>query len=243
MQSGEEFPIFVDRDDIRWGQSWQERIVGSLDETTFLIPVLTPSYLNSDWCRREITIFLRREFDVGRADLVLPIHYVTCEALASPSDGLAHILAARQYIDWRDLRHEPLQSPEVGRRIAHLGKEIVAARKSRTGSKRTDQGRRTAKSTPLLPVGTKIAGRFRVESEIGRTTYAIWLQAVDERFNRAVIVHVLRTDGLPGEEKERRRFELEAAAFALQTGCDLTDCVHSSRLEDKRPYWVLGLDR
>ena len=45
MQIGTEFPIFQDRKDIQWGQNWKERIENSLDETTFLIPIITPSFL------------------------------------------------------------------------------------------------------------------------------------------------------------------------------------------------------
>ena len=51
VQAGIEFPIFQDRKDIHWGQNWRARIEGSLDEVTFLIPVITPSFFNSKHCR------------------------------------------------------------------------------------------------------------------------------------------------------------------------------------------------
>ena len=34
VQTGEEFPIFQDRNDIAWGQSWQKRIDQTLDAVT-----------------------------------------------------------------------------------------------------------------------------------------------------------------------------------------------------------------
>lgn len=77
VQTGDEFPIFQDRDDILWGQSWDERIEKSLDEVTFLIPIVTPSFFNSKNCRGELQRFLEREKKLGRNDLVLPIYYVT----------------------------------------------------------------------------------------------------------------------------------------------------------------------
>jgi len=81
IQTGDEFPIFQDRDDIRWGQSWKERIEKSLDEVTFLIPIVTPGFFKSEHCRGELRRFLDREKELGRNDLVLPIYYVNSSQL------------------------------------------------------------------------------------------------------------------------------------------------------------------
>jgi len=61
MQTGEDFLIFQDREDILWGQRWQATINGTLDSTTFLIPVITPAFLRSNACRQEVEKFLARE--------------------------------------------------------------------------------------------------------------------------------------------------------------------------------------
>ena len=66
MQTGEEFPIFQDRKDIWWGQNWKERIEESLDEVTFLISIITPSFFNSQACREELELFLEREKKLKR---------------------------------------------------------------------------------------------------------------------------------------------------------------------------------
>ena len=42
--TGEQLEIFVDRNDLKWGQKWRERIDGALQSTTFFIPVLSPSF-------------------------------------------------------------------------------------------------------------------------------------------------------------------------------------------------------
>lgn len=131
IQSGEEFPIFQDRNDILWGQNWQERIEESLDAATFLIPILTPSFLKSAFCRKEVERFLEREKQLGRQDLILPVYYVSCPLLDDPAkrakDPLAEILAARQYTDWREFRFDPLTSPQVGKTLAALAAQVVAA--------------------------------------------------------------------------------------------------------------------
>src|SRR5262245_27655205 len=71
VQMGEKFQIFQDRNDITWGQQWQERIDESLDAVTFLIPILTPGFFKSVACRAELERFLQREKRLKRNDLIL----------------------------------------------------------------------------------------------------------------------------------------------------------------------------
>lgn len=52
MQTGEEFPIFQDRNDIAWGQNWQVRIDQALDAVTLLVVIITPSFFRSPACRK-----------------------------------------------------------------------------------------------------------------------------------------------------------------------------------------------
>src|SRR2546430_17596746 len=81
MQSGEKFEIFQDRNDILWGQQWKQRIDDSVDGATFLIPIITPGFLKSLYCRAELERFLKREKHLKREDLILPIYYVNCPIL------------------------------------------------------------------------------------------------------------------------------------------------------------------
>jgi len=128
VQTGEEFPIFQDRKDILWGQNWKERIEESLDEVTFLIPILTPSFFNSPYCREELQRFIDREKQLRRNDLILPIYYLGCPLLDDEeqraTDDLAQVIASRQYADWRDLRFEPFTSPQVGKMLERLAVQI-----------------------------------------------------------------------------------------------------------------------
>ena len=128
MQIGEEFLIFQDRENILWGQNWKKRIEESLDEVTFLIPIITPSFFNSSACRDELQRFLEREKELKRDDLVLPIYYVDCPLLNDEEkragDELAQAIFAHQYADWRELWHEPFTSPQVGKTLARLAVQI-----------------------------------------------------------------------------------------------------------------------
>src|SRR5215203_2705116 len=130
VQIGEDFEIFQDRDGISWGENWKERIEDSLDEVTFLIVIISPSFFTSSHCRNELERFLDREKKLGRNDLVLPIYYVDTPLVnSSPkraNDELAQVIASRQYVDWRDLdlRTESLTSPQVAKNVIRLGSQI-----------------------------------------------------------------------------------------------------------------------
>ena len=53
-QTGQEFAIFQDRNDIAWGQNWQQRIDEALDAVTLLLVIITPSLFRSPPCRAEV---------------------------------------------------------------------------------------------------------------------------------------------------------------------------------------------
>lgn len=137
VQTGRPFRIFQDRRDIQWGAAWQERIDSSLDDVTILIPIITPSYFLSGPCRDEFRRFRERERRLGRSDLILPVYYVTSDAVEDASgasrDEVAQVVAERQHVDWRDLRFEDLGTAGAARRMAEIAGHLKAAI-SRTGT-------------------------------------------------------------------------------------------------------------
>jgi len=160
VQTGQEFPIFQDRNDILWGQQWKERIDESLDEVTFLIPIITPGFFRSDACRDELRKFLEREKELGRNDLILPVYYVDCPLLNDKekraTDELAETVAERQYADWRDLRFEPLTSSQVSRVLAQLAVQIRDA---------LERGERLQEETSRSPIRTRGARQMGISAQ------------------------------------------------------------------------------
>lgn len=155
VQSGQEFPIFQDRNDINWGENWRERIDDSIDAVTFLIPIITPSFFASSACRTEVEQFLKREKKLKRKDLVLPLYYVDCPVVNQEAkrakDEIAKAIASHQYADWRLLRFEPFTSPQVGKTLARLAVQIrdalertaqAAARPPRPAAAKHRRGKR-----------------------------------------------------------------------------------------------------
>ncbi|MFL6213154.1 MAG: right-handed parallel beta-helix repeat-containing protein [Blastocatellia bacterium] len=170
MQTGESFEIFQDRNDITWGQQWKQRIEDSLDEVTFLIPIITPGFFKSPPCREEFERFLNRQKALGRTDLILPVYYVECATLSDEAkrehDSLAKVIAARQYADWRELRFEPFTSPQVGKMLAKMAQQIVEAlERSQAVSSRSDTAAAdTATIGAIQPTGAQV-GKAQEETQ------------------------------------------------------------------------------
>lgn len=105
LLSGEPLRLFVDRNDLAWGEEWRERIDSSLAETTFFIPVITPRYFTRPECRRELLEFAAKAKMLGVEELLLPILYIEMRGLSTDSADEAVALVARtQYVDWRKNR-------------------------------------------------------------------------------------------------------------------------------------------
>lgn len=153
MQIGEDFEIFQDENSIEWGQRWEQRIEQSLDEVTFLIPIVTPSFFRSEHCREEFRQFLDREKQLKRNDLILPIYYVDSRDLNDKerrkANEMAEQIHAHQYADWRELKHEPFTNRDIRRRLEGLATRIRDVLEQVEGSEETsDQVHATETQQP-----------------------------------------------------------------------------------------------
>jgi len=130
-QTGHDFTIFQDREDIAWGENWSDVIDGALETVALLLVIITPGLFRSEASRTEISRFLQRERQLGRSDLILPVYYITAREIEAPpaqrTDPLAKLLSSRQYVDWRNMRFEPVTSPLALRTIAELASRMTSA--------------------------------------------------------------------------------------------------------------------
>jgi formylglycine-generating enzyme required for sulfatase activity len=124
---GRDFEIFQDCEGIAWGQHWRSRLDEALDEGLFLIPILTPSYFNSEACRAELETFLELERRSGRKDRILSLYFLHAPVYEQRTDPLVGILHERQHRDWRHLRIDPLGSAKVMRALDSLARELADA--------------------------------------------------------------------------------------------------------------------
>jgi len=135
LSGGEPLNLFVDRDDLAWGQQWRLRIDSSIAETTFFIPIITPRYFKRPECRRELLEFAAKASILGAQELLLPILYIETPGLsADSSDEAVALVAKTQYVDWRRNRLLEPRSGEykvavnsLAQRLLGIAKEVAAA--------------------------------------------------------------------------------------------------------------------
>ncbi len=57
---GREPKIFLDKDGLNVGNTLNGAITAAIDASTLFIPVLSPVYLSSEWCRKEFLYFMKK---------------------------------------------------------------------------------------------------------------------------------------------------------------------------------------
>jgi TIR domain len=125
--------IFQDVVGIPPGSDWLKEVFKALDESSFFIPIVTPAFLQSEMCCREVLHFRKREAALRRDDLMFPLYYVDIDNIdaSRPSDchdkTVLDLLHSRQWVDFRKLRLNNINSKGVRSQIENLAKSLHAA--------------------------------------------------------------------------------------------------------------------
>ncbi len=129
MLTAETLDLFLDHEEIAWGDDWRRSIDDALDKGRFLCAILTPRYFRSPECRKELHTFAMRATSLGVRELLLPLLYVDVRDIHSdnPEDTLIALVKTFQWEDWRDLRFCDRASGEYRRAVAHLAERLVIA--------------------------------------------------------------------------------------------------------------------
>ncbi|TXN42911.1 toll/interleukin-1 receptor domain-containing protein, partial [Methylobacterium sp. WL7] len=112
------------------GSEWEQQIRSAIGETSFIIPIITPAFLQSEWCSQEIDLFRLRENELKSKRLIFPIHFIDTSHIEERnpdecySASTLQILKSRQWVDFRNLRLQNYESAEVGQFLEHLAKSI-----------------------------------------------------------------------------------------------------------------------
>lgn len=138
ITTADELQFFVDRSALSWGDLWRERIDHALGDVPFFIAVVTPKYVKSPECRRELIAFSSAAKSRGFDRLLLPILYVPVDGLSEDSDDEVLALIARtQYVSWVDLRLLAPDDPRVLSAISELATRLKELRSQAVEVKRT----------------------------------------------------------------------------------------------------------
>jgi len=104
LMTGDSIEIFMDRDDIGWGQQWDQVIHRGITRTVFMLPIVTPSYFRSDACRDELLRFNSLCSQRGLSELILPVVFTGLERISVESDDeVVRIVAGTQREDFSDV--------------------------------------------------------------------------------------------------------------------------------------------
>lgn len=122
-QTGENIAIFQDTEDIAWGEIWKTKIIKSLDSSKFLIAIVTPNYLRSEFCRFELEYFLTLEKKIG-SERILPLMYIDTPDLRNIKDPIFAELNNRQYFDVTKLRLSSLKSTSSKKQLEKFSRRI-----------------------------------------------------------------------------------------------------------------------
>jgi TIR domain len=122
--------IFQDVATIPLGTDWLKEIYKALDASSFLLPIVTPAFLASEMCCREVMHFRKRELELGRDDLIFPFCYIDVAHMRPDEVQYPAVLAllnSRQRFEFASLRHRSSDSEEVVTKLALLATALRAA--------------------------------------------------------------------------------------------------------------------
>jgi hypothetical protein len=119
--------VFLDTMNIQDGDHFPEVLAAEVARADVLLVLLSPAWLQSEWCRREFSLFTENRSNQERLHKILPVLWVaTPQAVGAPEDPVAQIFASVNHADWRDLRYGDWQSPENKRQVGALAERALA---------------------------------------------------------------------------------------------------------------------
>ena len=207
------FRLWQDKEAIPSGTLWESEIKNAVAQSAFFIPIITPTVVASPHCRFELESFLAREAALGRNDLVFPILYIDVPGLenaAERNDPVLSLIAKRQYVDWRKLRHRDVGTTDASEAIerfcTHIRNALRRAWVSPEERKQQEEAavQRLAETERL---GREVEAKRRADEEAGQ-------QAAEEkrreRETEAEQRRKVEAEAKSRADEERRQRETEA---------------------------------
>ncbi len=126
--TGRTLHIFVDREDIGWGEDWREKIAGAVRDATVFMPLITMNYFTREACREELTTFYRNADLLGVTDLILPIVLAGSSRItADDSREEVRIIERLQFIPVEDAWPQGFSSPAWTTAMFDITKKLMTA--------------------------------------------------------------------------------------------------------------------
>ncbi len=120
--------VVYDLRNIDVGDEWKNRIDLMIGEARIFIPILSPSYFESDECMDELRKFLAHLENDEKRRVIMPIRFVDFDTSLLEQDTAASKLLQRQHVDWTWLRFKVddiKKSEQVTKAIDAFGYQLV----------------------------------------------------------------------------------------------------------------------
>ena len=184
--SGRNLRLFTDRE-IEWGAKWKEVIYDALTTSTFLIAIVTPSFLQSRACRDELLQFAENARRRDVPELLLSIVWVDIPDLdTDDSDKVKVAVRDSQFKSFYELSLEDPKGPEVRKFVDELARrllqieELVQDRPDIEPSEESKIGNPADDSdSDASPFDSDEPGYLDADAELGEITDE-WLETVQE---------------------------------------------------------------
>lgn len=121
----------MDRESLVTADIWETKIRSALEVSRILIAVVSPSYIRSEWCQREWTMFSQRETELREqkllADeqgLIFPVLLVPLERgrFSEQQNTFSAVVRRRQWLDASSqLEGTPIRPDQV----RHLAEQLI----------------------------------------------------------------------------------------------------------------------
>lgn len=123
--------LFQDTTTIPHGANWEKETFDALGQATFFIPIITPNFIQSEWCARETEFFLKREEelfsrhpDLPPQSRIFPIDYRRIRDGNARNPAVLAALRKRQWCEFKDVLLEELTARPVRAKIYEFAESI-----------------------------------------------------------------------------------------------------------------------
>lgn len=239
QQLGRDVSLFQDVAAIPWGAGWKEEIERAIGRSTFFIPIITPRFIQSTECAREMWLFIERQNalrelhpDLPRQSLIFPILYVDVDGIEPVDAEAFEQVKERQFQDFTELRIDEITSPAVKRWVANVAKELCAVLRYRIAVPLTPEEREAAER--LAREAAEARAQADREAEAARARAAAEAEEARKRAEEAAkqaAADAAHRAALAAEVKAHDDSRTALAALSMRLDKGLT---HSKNEEKRR---------
>ncbi len=120
------FKIWRDVDRLRTGERWNERIAEAISNSHIMIILITPKWIESDYCRKEFDHFCSEEPEFGEYIVPLLIRSLEKQFTNFSADQIRvyNLLRQRQYMPMSNANYSSLKATEKTRLMTRVADDI-----------------------------------------------------------------------------------------------------------------------